>query len=229
VDDKGQFYMHIKAIEALRAAHGTLPVNLKFIVEGEEEVGGASISKYVAGNAAKLKADVALVSDTALYAEECRRSASDCGAGLYGGRSQRAVARPALGPVRRRRAQPDLWVDRIACQGQGCEGHIRIPGCATKSPRRTGREGELDSLPFSEESFSRKRLEPRTDRRARFSVLERVWARPTMEVHGIAGGFTGAGAKTVIPAKACAKSELSPGAEPDHREGNRGVEGFRGG
>jgi acetylornithine deacetylase/succinyl-diaminopimelate desuccinylase-like protein len=69
VDDKGQFYMHVKAIEALRAAHGTLPVNLKFIVEGEEEVGGASISKYVAANAAKLKADVALVSDTALYAE----------------------------------------------------------------------------------------------------------------------------------------------------------------
>src|ERR1700733_5783822 len=68
-DDKGQMYMHIKAAEALRAVNGTLPVNLKFLIEGEEEVGGASIASYVAKNPAKLKADVALVSDTALYAE----------------------------------------------------------------------------------------------------------------------------------------------------------------
>src|SRR4029077_2135880 len=68
-DDKGQMYSHIKAIEALKSTTGTLPVNIKFIVEGEEEVGGASIAKYVAGNPAKLRADVALVSDTAMYAE----------------------------------------------------------------------------------------------------------------------------------------------------------------
>src|SRR5512140_2577045 len=69
VDDKGQLYMHVKAIEALRAVHGAPPLNLKFIVEGEEEVGGESISKFVAENPARLKADIALVSDTALYAE----------------------------------------------------------------------------------------------------------------------------------------------------------------
>src|SRR5262245_27019175 len=68
-DDKGQMYMHIKAVETLRALSGTLPVNVKFLIEGEEEVGGESIAKYVAANVAKLKADVALVSDTALYAE----------------------------------------------------------------------------------------------------------------------------------------------------------------
>src|SRR5439155_19375761 len=68
-DDKGQMYMHIKAIETLRAVNGTLPVNVKFLIEGEEEVGGESIAKFVAGNHEKLKADVALVSDTALYAE----------------------------------------------------------------------------------------------------------------------------------------------------------------
>src|SRR5262252_4994330 len=66
-DDKGQMYMHIKAIEALRAVNGTLPVNLKFLVEGEEEVGGISVAKYVADNPEKLKADVALVSDTSMY------------------------------------------------------------------------------------------------------------------------------------------------------------------
>ena len=70
VDDKGQMYMHIKAIEALRAVNGTLPLNIKFLVEGEEEVGGASIAKYVAENGEKLRADVALVSDTAMYAED---------------------------------------------------------------------------------------------------------------------------------------------------------------
>ncbi len=68
-DDKGQMYMHIKAVEALRAANGTLPVNLKFLIEGEEEVGGASITKYVASNPEKLRADVALISDTAMYAD----------------------------------------------------------------------------------------------------------------------------------------------------------------
>ena len=74
-------YMHIKAIEALRAVNGTLPVNVKFLVEGEEEVGGASIAKYVAENPEKLKADVALVSDTAMYAPTaCRRCASGCAA-----------------------------------------------------------------------------------------------------------------------------------------------------
>src|SRR5437899_5987291 len=69
VDDKGQMYTHIKAIEALRAVNGTLPVNVKFLIEGEEEVGGASIAEYVAAHAAQLRADVALVSDTAMYAE----------------------------------------------------------------------------------------------------------------------------------------------------------------
>ena len=102
VDDKGQMYMHVKAIEALRAVDGTLPVNVKFLIEGEEEVGGASISKYVAENPGKLAADVALVSDTAMYAEgvptlciglrglvymevQAYGPARDLHSGLYGG------------------------------------------------------------------------------------------------------------------------------------------------
>ena len=79
-DDKGQMYMHIKAVEALHAVHGTLPVNVKFLIEGEEEVGGESVAKYVAENPAKLKADVALVSDTELFAEGVPTSASACAA-----------------------------------------------------------------------------------------------------------------------------------------------------
>ncbi|MGH9675145.1 MAG: M20/M25/M40 family metallo-hydrolase, partial [Bryobacteraceae bacterium] len=107
-DDKGQMYMHIKAVEALRAVHGAPPLNLKFLIEGEEEVGGASVAKYVAQNQEKLRADVALVSDTALYAEgmptlciglrglvymevEAVGPARDLHSGLYGGAAPNAV------------------------------------------------------------------------------------------------------------------------------------------
>jgi acetylornithine deacetylase/succinyl-diaminopimelate desuccinylase-like protein len=107
-DDKGQMYSHIKAIEALKTTTGTLPVNIRFIVEGEEEVGGASIAKYVAENPAKLRADVALVSDTAMYAEgmptlciglrgliymevEATGPKRDLHSGLYGGAAPNAV------------------------------------------------------------------------------------------------------------------------------------------
>src|SRR5712692_5259183 len=107
-DDKGQMYMHVKAVETLRAVNGTLPVNVKFLIEGEEEVGGESIARYVAENAAKLKADVALVSDTALYAEgvptlciglrgliymelEATGAMRDLHSGLYGGAAPNAV------------------------------------------------------------------------------------------------------------------------------------------
>ncbi len=103
--------MHIKAAEALRAVHGgKLPLNLKFLIEGEEEIGGASISKFVAENPAKLKADVALVSDTQLYAEGLPTLCIGLRGLVYmevG--SHRPGSRPAFRPLRRRRAEPDPW------------------------------------------------------------------------------------------------------------------------
>jgi len=208
VDDKGQMYMHIKAIEALRAAHGSLPLNVKFIVEGEEEVGGASIAKFVAEHPEKLRADVALVSDTAMYAEgmptlciglrgliylevEATGPARDLHSGLYGGAAPNAV----------------YGLIELLAKTKDEQGVIQIPGIYDDVEEPAG--AELESwrgLPFSEKEFLDKEVGATslTGEPGRM-VLERVWSRPTFEVHGIAGGFTGAGAKTVIPAKATAK------------------------
>src|SRR6266849_3682260 len=196
-DDKGQMYMHVKAVEALRAVNGKLPVNVKFLIEGEEEVGGESIAKYVAENVAKLKADVALVSDTELFAEglptlciglrglvytevEANGPARDLHSGLYGG----AAPNPIFGLI------------ELLGKCKGSDGVIRIPGVyddvAPPAPQ------EIESwkrLPFSEENFLKKEVgSTQLTGEQGYSVLERIWARPTLEVHGIAGGFTGAGA-----------------------------------
>ena len=120
-DDKGQMYMHIKAVEALRAVNGKLPVNVKFLIEGEEEVGGASIAKYVAENPAKLKADVALVSDTAMYADGIPTLCIGLRGLIYMEvEATRPGARFAFRPIRRRGAERGLWADRAAGESQGC-------------------------------------------------------------------------------------------------------------
>lgn len=220
-DDKGQMFAHIKAVEALMAVSGKLPVNVKFLIEGEEEIGGKSIARYVPENAERLKADVALISDTELYADgipticvglrglvylEIASSgpARDLHSGMYGGAAPNAV-----------------WgLVELLSKMKDASGGILIPGVydGVEEPS----SAELESwhrLPFDEAEFLRDEVgavsligEP--DR----SVLERVWSRPTLEVHGIAGGFTGAGAKTVIPARATAKVSLRlvPRQDPDH-------------
>ena len=220
VDDKGQMYMHIKAIEALRAVNGTLPVNVKFLVEGEEEVGGASIAEYVAAHAGKLRADVALVSDTAMYAEgmptlciglrglvymevEASGPSRDLHSGLYGGAAPNAV----------------YGLIELLAKAKDENGALRVTAIYDDVDEPA--PAELESwkrLPFSEKEFLEKEVGATelTGEPGR-SVLERVWSRPTLEVHGIAGGFTGAGAKTVIPATATAKVSirLVPRQDPE--------------
>lgn len=220
VDDKGQMYTHIKAIEALRAVNGTLPLNVKFLIEGEEEVGGAAIAKYVAENPAKLAADVALVSDTAMYAEgvptlciglrgliymevQADGPARDLHSGLYGGAAPNAV----------------YGLIELLAKAKDANGVIQIPGIYDDVEEPAA--AELDSwkrLPFDESEFLANEVgssaltgEPRR------SILERAWSRPTFEVHGIAGGFTGSGSKTVIPATATAKVSfrIVPRQDPD--------------
>jgi acetylornithine deacetylase/succinyl-diaminopimelate desuccinylase-like protein len=181
---------------------------VKFLIEGEEEIGGTSISKYVPDHAEKLKADVALVSDTALYADgiptlciglrglvytevEASGPARDLHSGLYGGAAPNAV----------------FGLIQLLGKVKDAEGRILIPGLYDDVAEPATAEIESwKSLPFDEGRFlanevGSSSLTGEPDR----TVLERVWSRPTLEVHGIAGGFTGAGAKTVIPAKATAK------------------------
>jgi len=219
VDDKGQMYMHFKALESLIAVHGTLPLNVKFIVEGEEEIGGQSIARFVAENPAKLKADVALVSDTAMYAEgiptlciglrglmytelECQGPRQDLHSGLYGG----AAPNPLFGLI------------ELLAKAKNAAGLIQIPGFYDDVEEPALAEiASWQALPFDAATYLNDEvgstcLTGESDR----SVFERTWSRPTLEVHGIAGGFTGVGAKTVIPANATAKVSfrLVPSQDP---------------
>jgi acetylornithine deacetylase/succinyl-diaminopimelate desuccinylase-like protein len=218
VDDKGQMYAHIKALEALKTLTGTFPLNIKVLIEGEEEIGGASIAKFVPEHKDKLKADVALVSDTALYAEgiptlciglrglcylevEAQGPARDLHSGLYGGAAPNAV----------------FGLIELLAKAKNADGVIQIPGfyddVAEPAP------AELDSwnsLPFNAADYVNNELGAPITGEPNRSVFEKTWSRPTMEVHGIAGGFTGAGSKTVIPAKALAKVSfrLVPNQDP---------------
>jgi acetylornithine deacetylase/succinyl-diaminopimelate desuccinylase-like protein len=219
-DDKGQMYSHIKAVEALMAVHGKLPVNVKFLIEGEEEVGGASIAKYVEEHGDELKADVALVSDTNMYAPglptldiglrglvymevEATGPARDLHSGMYGGAAPNAV----------------FGLIELLSKMKSAGGEIKIPGIYDDVEPPSAEElASWKSLPFREKAFLKDEVgSTKLTGEAKFSVLERVWARPTFEVHGIAGGFTGAGSKTVIPAKATAKVSirLVPKQDPD--------------
>jgi acetylornithine deacetylase/succinyl-diaminopimelate desuccinylase-like protein len=218
-DDKGQMYSHIKAMEALFAVNGKLPVNVKFLIEGEEEVSGAAIAKYVAENPAKLKSDVALVSDTELYAEgiptlcvglrglvyteiEARGPARDLHSGMYGGAAPNAI----------------FGLVELLAKLKDAQGHINIPGIYDDvAPPTPAEKHSWSILPFDEKEFLKVEVgSTQLTGEPGFTVLERVWARPTLEVHGIVGGFIAPGAKTVIPAKATAKVSirLVPNQDP---------------
>jgi len=220
VDDKGQLWLQIKALESLLAAEGKLPVNVRVLFEGEEEVGGEQIEKYLREHAERLKCDVALVCDTELFAPdlptlcvglrglvytelEAHGAAVDLHSGMYGG------AAP----------NPIFALCEIISKLKDANGRVLIPGFYDRVKAPTDAELKAwQSLPFDEEHY-RKTEVGSSDLTGEpdFPVLYRTWARPTLEVHGMPGGFTGAGAKTVIPAKASAKvsMRLVPDQDPD--------------
>jgi len=211
VDDKGQVWAQVKALECLLAANKGLPINVRVIFEGEEEVGGESIAAYVASKPADLKADFALVSDTELFAPglptlcvgirgmiytelEVRGAKTDLHSGIYGG------AAP----------NPFVSMAKIIAQLKDSDGHILIPGFYDDVEAPDAAElAAWRTLPFNEEHYRQTEVgSKQLVGEAGYSVLERTWARPTLDVHGIPGGFIGAGAKTVIPAKATAKVSM---------------------
>jgi acetylornithine deacetylase/succinyl-diaminopimelate desuccinylase-like protein len=219
VDDKGQVVAQVKALESLLAATGRLPLNMRVLLEGEEEVGGEGIANFVASKPAELKADFALVSDTELFAPglptlcvglrgmiytelEVRSSRTDLHSGIYGG------------------AAPNSFfaLVQILAGLKDENGHILIPGFYDDIIPPSAEElAAWKSLPFDEEHYRVSEVGSKELVGEKgYSVLERTWARPTLDVHGIPGGFTGAGAKTVIPAKATAKvsMRLVPGMTP---------------
>ena len=218
VDDKGQLWMQVKALEALLKS-GTLPVNVRVLSEGEEEVGGEGIAEYLKTNAADVKSDVALVCDTELFAPdlptlcvglrgmiyteiEVRGARTDLHSGMYGG------AAP----------NPFVALAQIIAKLKDENGTILIPGIYDGlQPPSAAELAAWKSLPFDEEHYRETEVGSTVlTGESGYSVLERTWARPTLDVHGMPGGFTGAGAKTVIPAKALAKVSLRlvPGMTP---------------
>ena len=211
VDDKGQVCAQLSALESLLKATGGLPIGVRVLFEGEEEVGGEGIAEYVASKPADLKADFALVSDTELFAPglptltvglrgmiyteiDVRGAKNDLHSGQYGG------AAP----------NPFVALAQILARLKDENGRILIPHFYDDvvSPS----EEELATwrlLPFDEEEYRKAEVGSRELVGERgYSVLERTWARPTLDVHGMPGGFTGAGAKTVIPARAQAKVSM---------------------
>ncbi len=218
-DDKGQFYTHIKALQALMQLHGKLPVNVRFLIEGEEEVGGESVDLYVRQNRKALACDCVVVSDTAMFAPqlpsldvglrgmvyaevEMQGAARDLHSGLYGG----------VAP------NPLEALARVIVGLKSPEGRILIPGFYDRVATPSEEEkAAWKRLPFDPEAYRANEVRaPALTGEPGYSVFERTWARPTLDVHGMPGGFTGPGSKTVIPARAAAKisMRLVPNQQP---------------
>ena len=211
VDDKGQVYLLCKALEGFFKTEGKLPINVKVLLEGEEEVGGEHIDEYVAAHPDRLKADAALVCDTEMFAPglptlttglrglvytelEARAAAHDLHSGMYGGAAPNPMQ--ALAEM----------INKL----KGPDGKILIPGFYKRVKKPTTRElASWKKLPFNEKKFMKHEIGATALVGEKgFSVLERLWSRPTLEVHGFRGGFTGEGAKTVIPAVSTAKISM---------------------
>jgi acetylornithine deacetylase/succinyl-diaminopimelate desuccinylase-like protein len=219
VDDKGQVHIHAKAIESFVAARGGLPINVKMIVEGEEEIGSSHLDALLKAHASDLDADFVCVSDTAMFG---RGIPSLC-IGLRGlAYFEVRVDGPAFdlhsGSFGGGVGNPINALSRMIATLHDADGRVAVAGFyddvlpLTDTERR-----EMAGLPFDEKEWLRSTGAPATAGEIGYSTLERIWARPTLDCCGIQGGFQGAGAKTIIPARASAKvsCRLVPNQEPD--------------
>jgi len=217
-DDKGQVHIHLKALAALKNAEGKFPVNVKVIIEGEEEVGSVNLWDFVINNKNRLKADALVVSDTSMlargvpsityglrglnyYQVEITGAAQDLHSGVFGG----AVPNPIT-----------ILAETIA-RLHDKNFRVTVPGFYDDVAALSARERKaLNSLPWKESTFRKTVGAPALCGEKGFTTVERLWTRPTLELNGIWGGYTDEGSKTVIPAKAFAKisTRLVPNQEP---------------
>jgi acetylornithine deacetylase/succinyl-diaminopimelate desuccinylase-like protein len=223
VDDKGQLYLHLKAVQAHLATSGTLPVNVVFVVEGEEEVGSPNLELFLNENLDRLRCDAVLISDTTMFAPglpsitiglrgmaymevRVQGPAADLHSGAYGG----AVVNPAIA------------LARIVSQLHDADGRVTVPGFYDRVVALTDEErAQIAALPFSEEGLREEVGSPALGGEKGYGSLERIWARPTLDVNGLLSGWTGEGAKTVLPARAMAKVSMRLVPDQDYKEVER--------
>lgn len=209
-DDKGQVFMHFKSVEAFFKNEGSLPVNIKYIIEGEEEIGSESLNVFLKNNADLLKCDAVLISDSSLYA-----------AGIptltYALRGLAYLEVEMIGPNRDLHsgsfggsvANPINKMAQLISKLQDKNGRITIPGFYDDVIKLTKKEREnFKALKFSDKNLAKDLGISELEGEKGFSTLERLWARPTLDCNGIIGGFTGKGAKTVIPSRVTAKISM---------------------
>lgn len=219
-DDKGQMFTHIKSAEAWIRSVGRLPVNLKYVIEGEEEVGSRNLEDFLSANKDRLRSEVAVVSDTSQYgpgqpaityglrgimAVEVTLTGpcKDLHSGIYGG----AVANPATG------------IARLIASLHDDQGRVRIPGFYDKVQELSKLERrQFQDLGFDETAFKAELGIEALQGETGYSTIERKWARPTCEVNGLFSGYTGVGPKTIIPSKATVKITCRLVPDQDPRE-----------
>ena len=222
VDDKGQLFLHIKALEALLRTRNALPVNVIVLAEGEEEVGSEHLADFIESHADLLRADAVVISDSAMFAPglpsilsslrglayfqiDVQGPSVDLHSGSYGG----AIVNPAMALARILATMHD-GTGRIAIEG--FYDKVRDWGDAARE--------QVRRLPFDDEHFRAETGASALGGEAGFSTLERLWMRPTCEINGLLSGYTGEGAKTVLPARAMAKvsCRLVPDQDPQEIE-----------
>jgi acetylornithine deacetylase/succinyl-diaminopimelate desuccinylase-like protein len=219
VDDKGQLHLHLRALAAHLAVRGTLPVNVVVVAEGEEEVGSANLAPFIERARARLACDAVVISDSTMFAPgipsllsslrglayvqlEARGPAGDLHSGMYGG----AVVNPAMA------------LARILATFHDAEGRVAIPGFYDAvRPFPDAVRAQMRTLPHDDAELMREVGVTALGGEPGFTTLERLWTRPTCEVNGLLAGYTGEGAKTVLPATAMAKvsCRLVPDQDPD--------------
>src|SRR5690606_35076279 len=217
VDDKGQLYLHVKAIEAHLKGNGSLPVNIVLLAEGEEEVGSEHLMPFVEKHTDLLKPDAVVISDSSMFAPgmpsigaslrglayfevRVRGARSDLHSGSYGG----AVANPATA------------LARIIASFHDDDGHIVIDGFYDDVRAAPEFVDQIRTLPFDEKDYLAEVGVPELFGEKGYTTYERLWIRPTCEVNGLLSGYTGEGSKTVLPAYAMAKvsCRLVPDQDP---------------